>query len=73
MLQEINIKNLEYFLELDLNVPSNERDLIKILNQMVPGQYYMHMININFQPFNKSMAKDIEYMEYLEILQATTS
>ena len=30
------------------------------------------MISINFQPFTKSMTKVIEYMEKLEVLEATT-
>ena len=29
------------------------------------------MISINFQPFNKSMTEVIEYMEKLEVLEAT--
>ena len=48
-----------------------EGDLINILNQMVPAQWRRSMISINFQPFNKSMTEVIEYMEKLEVLEAT--
>ena len=69
-LQEIS-NYLEYFLGPDSNVPLTEGDLINILNQMVPAQWRRSMININFQPFNKSMTEGIEYMEKLEVLEAT--
>ena len=46
-------------------------DLMNILNQMVPVQLRRSMISINFQPFNKSMTEVIEYMEKLEVLEAT--
>ena len=38
---------------------------------MVPAQWRRNMISINFQPFNKSMTEVIEYMEKLEVLEAT--
>ena len=69
-LQEIS-NYLEYFPGPDSNVPLTEGDLINILNQMVPAQWRRSMISINFQPFNKSMTEVIEYMEKLEVLEAT--
>ena len=69
-LQEIS-NYLEYFLGPDSNVPLTEGDLINILNQMVPAQWRRSMISTNFQPFNKSMTEVIEYMEKLEVLEAT--
>ena len=62
---------LEYFLGTNSNVPLTKGDLIIILNQIVPIQWYRNMISINFQLFNKSMTKVIEYMEKLEVLEAT--
>ena len=62
---------LEYFPGLDSNVPVTEGDFIDILNQMIPAQWRRSMISINFQPFNKSMTEVIEYMEKLEVLEAT--
>ena len=62
---------MEYFPGPDSNVPLTEGDLINILNQMVPAQWRRSMISINFQPFNKSMTEVIEYMEKLEVLEAT--
>ena len=70
-LQEIS-NYLEYILVPDLNVPLTKGDLINILNQMVPVQWRRSMISINFQPFNKTMTQVIEYMEKLDILEATT-
>ena len=70
-LQEIS-NYLEYFPGPDSNVPLTEGDLINILNQMVPAQWRRSMISINFQPFTKSMTEVIEYMEKLEVLEATT-
>ena len=71
-LQEIN-NYLEYFPGPDSNVPLTEGDLINILNQMVPAQWQRSMISINFQPFSKSMTEVIEYMEKLEVLEATNN
>ena len=69
-LQEIS-NYLEYFPGPDSNVPLTEGDLINILNQMVPAQWRRSMISINFQPFTKTMTQVIEYMEKLEVLEAT--
>ena len=63
---------MEYFPGPDSNVPLTKGDLINILNQMVPAQWRRSMISINFQPFTKSMTEVIEYMEKLEVLEATT-
>ena len=63
-LQEIS-NYLEYFLGPNSNVPLTEGNSINILKQMVPAQWRSSMISINFQPFNKSMIKVIEYMEKL--------
>ena len=62
---------MEYFPGPNSNVPLTEGNLINILNQMVPAQWQRSMISINFQPFNKSMTEVIEYMEKLEVLEAT--
>ena len=62
---------MEHFPGPDSNVPLTEGDLINILTQMVPAQWQRSMISINFQPFNKSMTEVIEYMEKLEVLEAT--
>ena len=69
-LQEIS-NYLEYYLAPVSNVFLAEGDLINILNQMVPAQWHRSMINNNFHSFTKSMTEVIEYMEKLEILEAT--
>ena len=53
------------------NILLTEGDLINILNQMIPAQLCRSMASINFLPFTKSMTEVIEYMEKLEILEAT--
>ena len=46
---------------------------MNILNhQMIPAQWCRIMTSINFQLFNKTMTKVIEYIEKLEVLEATT-
>ena len=62
---------MEYFLGPNSNVPVTEGDLINILNQMVPAQWWKSMISINFHSFTKSITEVIEYIEKLEILEAT--
>ena len=62
---------MEYFLGHDSNIPLTEEDLIDILNQMTPTQWCRSMISINFQLFNKFSTEVIEYMEKLEVIEAT--
>ena len=43
----------------------------KEFHALVNTQWKRSVISINFQPFNKSMTEVIEYMEKLEVLEAT--
>ena len=53
-------------------MPLAKEDLIGILNLMVPAQWQRSMISTNFYLFNKFMTEVVEYMEKLEVLEATT-
>ena len=69
-LQEIS-NYLECFLGQDSDAPLTKGDLINIPNKMIPALGHGNLINMNFQPFNKTIIEVIEYMEKLVVLGAT--
>ena len=69
-LQEIN-NYLSNFPGPDLNTPLAEGELISILIAMIPAVLRRKMVSINFEPLTKSINEVIEYLEQLEVLDAT--
>ena len=69
-LQEIN-NYLSNFPGPDLNTPLAEGEIISILVAMIPAVWCRKMVSINFEPLTKSINEVIEYLEQLEVLDAT--
>ena len=59
-----------HFLGLE-NKPLFKRDLVEILVNMVPSQWYKSIVQINFEPMQKTLTEREEYLECLEVLDAT--
>ena len=53
------------------NKPLSEGDLIEILVNMAPAQWRKSMVQINFEPMHKTLTEVVEYLERLEVLDAT--
>ena len=53
------------------NKPLSEGDLIEILVNMAPAQWRKSMVQINFEPMQKTLTEVVEYLERLEVLDAT--
>ena len=51
--------------------PLSEGDLIEILVNMAPAQWCKSMVQINFEPMQKTLTEVVEYLERLEVLDAT--
>ena len=69
-LQEIN-NYLSNFPGPDLNTPLAEGEIISILVAMIPSAWHRKMVSINFEPLTKKFIEVIEYLEQLEVLDAT--
>ena len=53
------------------NKALSEGDLIEILVNMAPAQWRKSMVQINFEPMQKTLTEVVEYLERLEVLDAT--
>ena len=67
-IEEIN-ELLKHFLRTEI-IPLSEGDLIEIIVNMVPVQWCKSMIQINFEHIPKTLTVVVEYLEYLDVLDA---
>ena len=53
------------------NMLISEGDLVEIIENMAPAQWCQSMVQIKFEPTQKTLTEVVEYFESLDVLDST--